>query len=83
MNDEEVKAYLDDLKELQKSAQWDYRNTHPSCEHCEHAYKLQDWSSDLFCKITDKLINSYAESNLKKFLRCRLCKYYLTKIDLS
>lgn len=83
MTKEELKEYKETLALYIDSAQYEYRQQHPSCLYCE-CLKEGYWSWENKCQVTLECFNTNWESDHKKAKRkAKFCKYYFPKTDLS
>lgn len=83
MTQEELKEYKETLALYIDSAQYEYRQQHPSCLYCE-CIKDGYWSWIKNCQVTLKQFDTNSESDHKKAKRiAKFCKYYFPKTDLS
>lgn len=83
MTQEELKEYKETLALYIDSAQYEYRQQHPSCLYCECLTEGY-WSWEKKCQVTLEYFDKKSESSRKKAKRkARFCKYYFPKTDLS
>lgn len=83
MTKEELQEYQETLALYIDSAQYEYRQQHPSCLYCE-CLKKGTWSGEYKCRVTLEYFNFGWESDQKKAKRkARFCKYYFPTTDLS
>ena len=83
MTKEEIEEYKANVALFVDSAQYEYRQNHPSCLYCECITKGY-WESDRVCQVKNLKFNIAWDSDVKKMKRkARFCKYYFPKTDLS
>lgn len=83
MNNEEWKEYQRNLALYVDSAQYEYRQKHPSCFYCE-CTKPGTWSWEYNCQVTSQQFNAHFDSDKRKAKRkAQFCKYYFPRTDLS